>query len=121
MENKVVLFDIDYTLFDTGRYKQSNLTQFIIYDEVVSVLTEVASSATVGIFSEGEKDHQLRKLLTTKIKDHFHDNHLHVFSKKLEALASVLEKYQGKKLYFVDDKLEVLQGIKESDPDITVI
>jgi FMN phosphatase YigB (HAD superfamily) len=106
--HKIVLFDIDYTLFDTTLYKSSELTRFQIYDEVVDVLTEVAIVATIGIFSEGELDHQLSKLLNTD-------------TKKLDALAEVLLKYKNETLYFIDDRLDVLKGIKETDPGIYTI
>jgi FMN phosphatase YigB (HAD superfamily) len=119
--HKIVLFDIDYTLFDTTLYKSSELTRFQIYDEVVDVLTEVAIVATIGIFSEGELDHQLSKLLNTDIKKHFNDNHVHIFTKKLDALAEVLLKYKNETLYFIDDRLDVLKGIKETDPGIYTI
>jgi FMN phosphatase YigB (HAD superfamily) len=119
--NKVVLFDIDYTLFDTAYYKESELTSFQIYEEVVAVLTEVSKSAIIGIFSEGELDHQLSKLLNTDIKKHFHDEHIHIFTKKLESLAEVLPKYSGKRLFFIDDRLDVLQAVKNSDPEIITI
>lgn len=118
---KVVLFDIDYTLFDTGTYKASDLTEFKLYEEVVPVLIEIAEHATVGVFSEGETEHQLKKLITTEIREHFRDEHLHIFTKKMEGLADVLLKYQGDTIFFVDDKLEVLKGIKESDEAIRTI
>ncbi len=118
---KVVLFDIDYTLFNTRVYKDSSLTHFSVYDEVIEVLREVSTMATVGVFSEGELEHQLRKLIATNIKEFIHDDHMHIFTKKLSALADVLINYQGKQLFFIDDKLEVLQAIKQMDPTIYTI
>ncbi|MBI2442564.1 MAG: NTP transferase domain-containing protein [Candidatus Levybacteria bacterium] len=43
-EKKVVLFDIDYTLFDTKQFRESDLTKFAVYDEVVEVLGGVSKS-----------------------------------------------------------------------------
>lgn len=121
MDEKIVLFDIDYTLFDTGLYKESSLTTFKIYDEIAEMLEAVSTVATIGIFSEGETDHQHKKLIETGIKKHFHDDHLHIFTKKLDSLPDVLKQYQGKEIYFVDDKLEVLKAIQEYDLSITTI
>lgn len=118
---KIVLFDIDYTLFNTSMYKSSALTSFEIYEEVVEVLREIGEKAVIGIFSEGEIDHQLSKLIETDIKKHFRDEHIHIFTKKLEKLSDILLQYKDKALYFIDDRLDVLQGIKESDPAVFTI
>lgn len=120
-QKKIVLFDIDYTLFDTGLFKESSLTDFRLYEEILEVLEEIAPVATIGIFSEGEKDFQLTKLIQTNIRDYFNDEHVHIFTKKLAALADVLLKYKGDRVYFIDDKPDVLQGIKDSDPTIYTI
>lgn len=119
--SKIVLFDIDYTMFDTKRYKESSLTEFHIYEEVAGVLADLGENITVGVFSEGEREHQLTKLLQTEIKHFFAEEHVHIFTKKLESLPDVLMKYAGEELYFIDDKLKVLRGIKQSDPAITTI
>ena len=121
MNTKIVLFDIDYTMFDTQQYKASSLKDFRVFDEVIAVLEEVSQFATIGIFSEGEENFQLAKLMETQIKDYFHDDHVHIFTKKMEQLPGVLKKYQGKSLIFIDDKLEVLHGIKQSDPSVFTI
>lgn len=121
MQKKVVLFDIDYTLFNTTLYKSSALTSFEIYEEVIEVLTEVGEMALIGIFSEGELDHQLSKLIKTDIKQHFQDEHIHIFTRKLDALMDMLLQYKDRTLYVVDDRLDVLQGIKEADSAIFTI
>ena len=36
----IVLFDIDYTLFDTAFFKESGLSEHKIYEEVIEVLEE---------------------------------------------------------------------------------
>lgn len=119
--NKVVLFDIDYTIFDTALYKESNLTVFQLYEEVLEVLTEIGRGATVGIFSQGETEHQLKKLLQTNLYKQFKDEHIHIFIRKMESLPDVLLKYKGNKLFFIDDKLEVLKEVKDSDQTIFTV
>jgi len=58
-----ILFDIDYTLFDTDFFKESKLLKHKIYDEVIGVLESLAEATTLGIFSKGETEFQKTKLL----------------------------------------------------------
>ena len=58
MKNKVVLLDIDYTLFDTKTFKESSLKKYALYDEISAVLKDLANVAELGIFSKGEDTFQ---------------------------------------------------------------
>lgn len=110
---KVVLFDIDYTLFDTGAFKDSKRQTYKLYDEVEKVIKQVKNIADVGIFSEGQKDFQHDKLLKTNIKQYIVDDRLHIVAKKDDALKNILSKYKNVKLFLVDDKLSVLDAAKD--------
>lgn len=121
LERKVVLFDIDYTLFDTKAFKDSQLKTFSVYEEVVDVLGEIGAYAELGIFSEGEKDFQKAKLLETTIESHFPSEHVHIVTKKNESIAYVLDRYEKDVLFLVDDKLEVLFLAKKHNPKIYTI
>ena len=46
----IVLLDIDYTLFDTKTFKDSGLTNYILYDEVLQVLGRLRGTVELGIF-----------------------------------------------------------------------
>lgn len=118
---KMVLFDIDYTLFDTDIFKKSNLVTYQLYEEAVSVLYDLHTIAHIGIFSEGEEEFQKAKLVKTKIHEHFPQEHIHIVAKKGETLPDILEKYNGKKLFYVDDRLSILRKAKEIAPDIITV
>lgn len=120
-EKKMILFDIDYTLFDTDIFKQSELTDYRAYDEVVQMLEELQGIATVGIFSEGEQEFQKAKLLKTRIHDRFPQEHLHIVAKKEESLREILKKYKKYQLFMVDDKLSLLQAAKKVSPSVVTI
>ena len=117
----LVLFDIDYTLFDTHHFKSSNLKEFRLYPEVVSVLEALGEYVELGIFSEGDHALQKMKLAETMIDKHFHQDHLHISLKKLESLESIFPLYKEREIYLVDDKLVVLEAINKMYPMIKTI
>jgi UDP-N-acetylglucosamine diphosphorylase / glucose-1-phosphate thymidylyltransferase / UDP-N-acetylgalactosamine diphosphorylase / glucosamine-1-phosphate N-acetyltransferase / galactosamine-1-phosphate N-acetyltransferase len=118
---KLVLFDIDYTLFDTGIFKESQLTSYNVYEEVIDMLVTVGKSARLGIFSEGELDFQKTKLLKTDIMRHFLDENIHIVASKDMMIKEVLEQYRGEDVFLIDDKLPVLQAAKEILKDIKTV
>ncbi|GEM_PF-26585 len=120
-KQKVVLFDIDYTLFDTGTFKESQLQKYSLYQETVDVILKLQGSAKLGIFSEGEIEFQKNKLLKTEINRHFENEYLHIVEKKDEVLESVLDKYDDYNLFLVDDKLPILHAAKKYKPSLFTI
>ena len=120
-ENIVILFDIDHTIFDTEEYYASNFKNFSLHSEVVEVLQELSNFGTIGIFSEGERSLQELKLLQTKVNEFFKQDYIHIVERKKDSMRDVISKYKDKKLIFVDDRLDMLQYAKQSNPNITVI
>lgn len=121
MKRKVVLLDIDRTLFDTDVFKESGLQTHSIYDEVLEVLEELSKEALLGIFSQGQLDLQTTKLIKTGIHGHFQKNYMHIVVDKSEAMPAVFEKYKNDRVFFVDDKLTALHEAKKSYPWLFVI
>ncbi len=122
MKNKaVVLFDIDYTLFDTDHFKGSLFTEHRIYKEVRDVLGKISKVGTVGIFSEGDIMFQKTKLKNTDIEKYFGKNNTHIVLDKLSNLGIVLRKYRNRKIFFIDDKLNVLHEAKKLLPLVFTI
>ena len=109
----VVLFDIDYTLFDTRKFKDSKLQDYSIYGEIGRTLTQLKEIADLGIFSKGETEFQKTKLEKTGMLNFFEEKNIHIFNDKDVNLISVLQKYKNSKLFLVDDKLEILRSAKE--------
>jgi FMN phosphatase YigB (HAD superfamily) len=114
----VVLLDIDYTLFDTKTFKESALTNFSLYDEVLPVLEKLKDVAALGIFSKGDIEFQNIKLKQTGISDFFNQEDVHIFEDKDVNLDKVIEKYKAYKIFLVDDKLSVLCQAKTHNPAI---
>jgi bifunctional UDP-N-acetylglucosamine pyrophosphorylase/glucosamine-1-phosphate N-acetyltransferase len=118
----IVLFDIDYTLFNTAHLKATNLLEFLLYDEVNEVIEQLAPKARLGILSEGEFAWQTRKLKETKIHEVFEIEHMHIVEKKFEVAETILKKYQeSDKIFLVDDKLTFLYQAKQILPSICTI
>jgi len=109
----VVLFDIDYTLFDTAFFKQSGLLDHKIYEEVMQVLDSLNTIAILGIFSTGINEFQKIKLEKTAVAKFFKEKDIHIFDDKDANLISVLEKYKNSKIFLVDDKLSILYHAKK--------
>ena len=120
-KNKVVLFDIDYTLFDTAFFKESNLLKHKIYEEVIDVLNSLNKIAILGVFSEGDIDFQINKIKETNIDQYFAKENTHVVLDKLVDLEKIFERYKSKKTFLVDDKLDILYDVKKLFPEVFTI
>ncbi len=118
---KLVLFDIDYTLFDTDIFKESQLTTYQIYEEVLDVLMNVGKTARLGIFSEGELDFQKTKLLKTDILRHFMEENIHIVASKDETIKEILTQYKDETVVLIDDKLPVLHAAHQIMPSMYTI
>lgn len=118
---KIVLFDIDYTLFDTAQFKSSGLKTYKLYEEVEEALKMLSEVCEIGIFSQGEDSFQREKLKQTLIHTHFKEEDIHIFALKDENIGSVLNKYKDREVFLVDDKLEVLKLGKDLSENVYAI
>lgn len=180
MQDKIVLFDIDYTLFDVGKYKKLvfsklqdllpekveifNLAQIsyekvreqgiftptvftgiflknisvdidrdiltrvwtdpeilsqCIYEETFSVLENLKKQVLIGIFSSGHEPLQRAKIAT--ISHLLEDRNIHIYPIKENKLEEVISEYKDKKIYLIDDFLEILQKAKGLNKNIISI
>ena len=111
----IILFDIDYTLFDTNLFKETQLTTFRLYDEVEETLKTLKKNFRLGIFSEGDLEFQETKLKKTAIAAYFEPKFSFIVSDKRDALKELGEKLSGEEqIFMVDDKLEILADIKHA-------
>lgn len=111
-KKKIVLFDIDYTLFNIDIFKKSDLKEYKNYDEVKNVLESLSKKLELGIFSEGEKDLQEKKLENTGIKKYFNENDIYILQSKSLNIKKIFKKYAGCFIILVDDKLTILSEVK---------
>jgi FMN phosphatase YigB (HAD superfamily) len=116
LDKPLVLFDIDYTLFDTAHFKATNLLEFRAYDEVPDVLATLSKTTILGIFSEGEEEFQIMKLKKTNIYDFFDKDHIYVEILKKAKIKLISEKYVGASVWVIDDKLPILALMKSALP-----
>lgn len=121
MKNKIVLFDIDYTIFDTDKFKESGLKSYGGYEEDEDALEKLSRIADLGIFSQGEDSFQRNKLNNTKLKRFFDDESIHIHVDKAQIIKEVLEKYKNRKIFLVDDKLDILAKVKTIDPGVFTV
>lgn len=89
------------------------------YEETKEVLKKIAEYATIGIFSKGETVFQKRKL--RDVEHFFSIQHMHITVDKHKALPGLLDVYPEKRLYFVDDALDVLHRAKMLRKNISVV
>ncbi len=121
MKKKVVLLDIDYTLFDTDTFKQSSLKDYLLYEEVIPVLERLSKRVELGIFSKGDIDFQHGKLQKTGLRKFFKSKNIHIFLEKEVNLENVLGKYKDFEIFLVDDRLKTLETAKNIMPSIFTI
>jgi FMN phosphatase YigB (HAD superfamily) len=120
-KKKIVLFDIDYTLFDTKAFKDSRLSNYVLYPETIPVLESIFGKIDLGIFSTGEKEFQQEKLRRTDLQKFFKPGNSHIFKNKHSGIAQVLKQYGEWQIYLVDDKLDVLKKAKAEASFVTTI
>lgn len=120
-KKRFIFFDIDYTLFDTHEYKESQLTNLTLYEEIEQMLEEIPGEYTLGILSEGQEEFQKNKLLATKIDHHFDQQHIHIVVNKVENLPRLLDEYKNESIILVDDKLPILYNAKKILPSLFCI
>jgi hypothetical protein len=119
---KIVLFDIDDTLFNTARFKETNSTIFSLYDEVLHVLEALKDKADLGIFSEGEIALQKSKLSQTNIERYFLAEHVNIVAKKVDAIGKLAKKYKSAgKIFLIEDRLPILPLVKKNFPSLFTI
>ncbi len=119
---KIILFDIDDTLFDTETFKKSNFISFSVYEDVHETLSQLAGIASLGIFSQGEIAFQKRKLEETNIAQYFLEEHMHIVTDKNTAIKELIKKYNNKgNIFLVEDRLPVIQMVKQQFPSVFTI
>src|SRR3989338_10469824 len=121
MEKLLVLFDLDYTLFDTDLFKKSGLTEYKVYPEAVKVLEMLQGKVRLGIFSEGEQVLQNEKIRKTNIGNFFNNNDINIVLNKREMISKIFEKYKDNNIFLVDDRKDMLRTAKEVDSLVTTI
>lgn len=120
-KQKFILFDIDYTLFNTDVFKKTQLKKHSVYDEVENVLEALSKIAHLGIFSEGKVGLQKSKLQKTAIQKYFPEAQTHIVLEKGPSLKKILSQYQEFELFLIDDKLTILQEAKDYLPSIFTV
>lgn len=121
IKKPIVLFDIDYTIFDTKAFMDSGLKKYLLYDEVLPVIKKLWKNVDLGIFSKGETEFQNNKLDKTGLRKYFIKDNIHIFEDKNANLKDVLFMYNNFKVFLVDDKLPVLYEAKLNMPSIFTI
>lgn len=120
-DKKIVLFDIDHTLFDTQLFWDSELKEYKLHLEVMGVLEKLSQICELGIFSEGEDKLQKKKLTETKIVNWFEKKHMHIIRNKEESIQVIFKHYKNVTVFLIDDKLSVLYAVKTHAPKIFTI
>ena len=121
IKKTIVLFDIDYTLFDTKAFIDSGFKKYAPYDEIPPTIKRLSKSFDLGIFSKGEIEFQNNKLDKTGLRKYFKKSNIHIFEDKNANLKDVIGKYDNYKVFLIDDKLQVLYEAKLSMPLIVTI
>lgn len=121
MRKKILLFDIDYTLFDTAHFKESNLSSYLLYPDVENVLLKLHSKIQLGILSQGEHDFQIAKLKNTGIFNFFKSEYIFIVEDKHGELQHIMKFLKDFDVIFVEDKKEMLERAKEFDPEIKTV
>ena len=121
LKNKVILFDIDYTLFNTDIFNETKLQKYSLYEEVKEALNNLSKIARLGIFSEGEIRLQKTKLESTNIADYFQNDLVHIMTRKDDEMEDIITRYTDTALFLVDDKIDILYKTKKLFPSVFTV
>jgi len=181
--NKIILFDIDYTLFDTDAYRRilypklagelgigeddlrifrrefepemkekfGHFVPSFFFQKIISLANRPTNieklekifwdkkmylavldpkskeiieklqnnNVTIGLFSTGDKEHQLAKIESLLV--YLPEENHHIFSNKIELIGDIIQKYKDFKVYLVDDLPEVLAKAKIRNLEVVTI
>lgn len=120
-KKKLILFDIDYTLFDTATFKESNLINYALYSGIATLLRDLSKIAVLGIFSQGEVDFQKKKLKKTGIDKHFIDEYINIVESKIDTIETVIDRYKNYEIFLIDDRIDNLEMAKRHRGDIKTV
>ena len=99
-------FQINASKLRKLSFDQAHFYQKSLFPEVNSVLRDLSQKNTLGIYSEGFVEFQIRKLNKAKIIKYFDKSHFYIFRNKLEP--SVL-KTIPKNAVIVDNNINILK------------
>jgi FMN phosphatase YigB (HAD superfamily) len=90
-----------------------------LYKETLETIEEISRIAKIGILSKGHDVFQKNKI--NKFRHLLEEDHIYITKDKYETLLSIIHKYNGLKLFLIDDLLDVLYSAKKIKPDIITI
>lgn len=86
------------------------------HKEVMNILLQLSKIGHLGIYSQGEKKLQRRKI--SFIKHLLQPKIIHVARSKKTQMRKILKKYDNYKVFYVDDRLTMVQLAKSIRSDI---
>lgn len=103
-------------VFRNAYYKKQHFEN-ALFSEAKEVLEKIGASNVLGVFTEGYKDFQTRKLKHGKILHYFNHQHLYIFfNKRTKRVLNLIPK----NAVIIDDKPEVIEVLLKR-ADLTVI
>ncbi len=86
------------------------------HKEVMNILLQLSKIGHLGIYSQGEKKLQRRKI--SFIKHLLQPKIIHVTRSKKSQMRRIFRKYNNYKIFYIDDRLPMLQLAKEIGTDV---
>ena len=104
-------FKVGKTVLEDVFINDRLIYQECIFPEVPRVLKTLSKHYTLGIFSEGYRKFQHEKLVKSDILKYFDTKYIFIKRRKLKSITS---SFMSSRYIFIDDKLNVLENIKNS-------
>lgn len=121
----------DVAALDHVFWEEDDLYKKSLYPETTSVLERLKLHKALGIFSQGNKDYQNRKLDACKLRDYFSPEHIFILRRKIADEGIEL---LPKEAIFIDNKHDVVLALskfvntiwinrksQDSDPQVKTI
>lgn len=90
-----------------------------MHTEVYEVLTQLSKTCELAIFSQGEEEFQKSKLHS--ILEFFPKDSIHFEKDKKQELERIFGKYKDFLIYYVDDRVHILEYSKKINPAVFTV
>lgn len=90
-----------------------------MYTDVQDVLASLSGKVDLGIFSQGEEDFQKSKLHS--MLHFFPSQSIHFEKDKKKELERIFNTYKDFKIYYVDDRIHILEHAKKVDSGVFTV
>lgn len=95
-----------------------NFTNFV-FPDTVQALKRLGTESILALFSEGDEIYQQFKAHQSQLIQYF--DYTYIFPKKMDHLAEIVDFFEERKIWYIDNQLYHLEHAKKQFPSLTTV